>query len=170
MSSYRVVSLYSGSRGNSTLISTETSNVLIDAGKSAKALCTALREVGSDIENIDAIFITHEHSDHISALDALSKKHSIPIHITEASAKKLDRIPDSPVHKNLVRHDTLFCEEIGNVRISSFRTPHDSMMSVGYRINITCEDGSHTVGTALRISARTPARIPIKAYCTALDS
>lgn len=148
MSGYRIVSLYSGSKGNCTLISTATASVLIDAGKSAKALCTALRQVGSDIEKIDAIFITHEHSDHISALEALSKKHSIPIHITSTSASKLDRCPDSPTHRNLVRHDTLFCEEIGDIRLSSFRTPHDSMMSVGYRIRISCEDGAHTVGFA----------------------
>ena len=148
MSKYRIVSLYSGSKGNSTLISTKTSSILIDAGKSAKALCTALGEVGSDIGSIDAIFITHEHSDHISALEALSKKHSIPIHITNTSASKLDRYPDSPVHQNIVRHDTIFCEEIGDIRISSFRTPHDSMMSVGYRINIQCDDGCHTVGFA----------------------
>lgn len=151
MSDYRIVTLYSGSSGNSTFISSHGTSILIDAGKSAKTLCCALREIGSDIEEIDAIFITHEHSDHVSALETLSKKHSIPIHITNESARKFDRTPDSPVHKNLVRHDVHFCETVGCMTVSSFRTPHDSMMSVGYRIELDCEESKHVVGLATDI-------------------
>lgn len=151
MSAYRIVTLYSGSGGNSTFICANGTSILIDAGKSAKSLCCALREIGSDISEIDAIFITHEHSDHVSALETLSKHHSIPIHITNDSAKKFDRTPDSPVHANLVRHDVCFCETVGSMTVSSFRTPHDSMMSVGYRIELDCGDAKHTVGLATDI-------------------
>ncbi len=149
--SYRLATLYSGSGGNCVFLSAGTTRILIDAGKSAKALCSALAEIGSDISEIQAIFITHEHCDHVSALETLCKKHRIPIHITEGSAKKFDRCPDSPVHCNIVRHSTVFCETVGDVTVTSFRTPHDSNMSVGYRIEFTDEDGKHTLGVATDI-------------------
>lgn len=148
---YRFLTLYSGSSGNSTLISDGKTTLLIDAGKSARSLCAALTSVGSGIDKIDAIFITHEHSDHVSALEILAKKHRIPIHITEGSAKKFDRQPDSPVHSSMVRHDTCFCEKVGDITVSSFRTPHDSNMSVGYRIELEDEDGKHVLGVATDI-------------------
>ena len=75
MNKYSITSLYSGSKGNCVLIETEKAKILIDAGKSARALCQALGSVGLDFSNIDAIFITHEHTDHVSALEVLLKKH-----------------------------------------------------------------------------------------------
>ena len=147
----RLVTLYSGSDGNSTFISSGTTNILIDAGKSARTLCARLTEIGSDISKISAIFITHEHSDHISALETISKKHHIPIHITNGSAKKLDRVPGAAVHSCLIRHEPLFCEQVGNITVSSFATPHDSLMSVGYRIEFNTDDTHHIFGVATDI-------------------
>lgn len=147
----KIYTLYSGSGGNSTFIRVADSAILIDAGKSARALCNALKSIGEDIGNIDAIFITHEHTDHISALEVISKKHAIPIHITNKSAQKFDCCPDSYVHKNLCRHDILFCEDVGNMRITSFRTPHDSRMSVGYRIEFDDGGERRAIGVATDI-------------------
>ena len=151
MSRYRLATLYSGSEGNCVFVSSGKTNILIDAGKSARALCNSLCAIGSGIENISVIFITHEHCDHVSALETLSKKHHIPIHITEGSARKFDRDPSAAVHNCLVRHDTQFFEQIGDISVSSFPTPHDSMMSVGYRIEFVAEDGKHTWGIATDI-------------------
>ena len=69
----RIVCLYSGSGGNSTFIRVGRTAILIDAGKSARALCKALNEIGEDIKGISAIFVTHEHTDHVSALEVISK-------------------------------------------------------------------------------------------------
>ncbi|MBP3369421.1 MAG: MBL fold metallo-hydrolase [Clostridia bacterium] len=137
----RIVNLYSGSGGNSTFIRVGDHAILIDAGKSARALCKALCEIGEDIENINAIFITHEHSDHVSALEVLSKKHAIPIHITEQSAEIFDGQITPYCFSRLFIHPVEFCEQIGDMSIRSFRTPHDSRMSVGYRIEFC--DGEH---------------------------
>ena len=71
----RFLTLYSGSGGNCTYIETDTTAILVDAGKSAKKLCSALCEIGSSISKIDAIFITHDHADHTSALETLTKKY-----------------------------------------------------------------------------------------------
>lgn len=135
MTDIRICTLFSGSGGNCTYIRIEDTEILIDAGKCARTLCSALREIGSDISRIGAIFITHEHTDHISSLEVLSKKHAIPIHITEASAKKFDRDIGAFIHKNLVRHEEIeFSVTLDSLKISSFHTPHDSLMSVGYKI------------------------------------
>ena len=151
MKNCRIVTLYSGSGGNSVYISACGCSILIDAGKSARALCNALCEIGSGVDSISAIFITHEHTDHISALEVLSKKHRIPIHIMSKSAEKLERLPRGPLHDNLVTHDAMFSERVGAFTVSSFRTPHDSRMSVGYRISFEDADGQHDIGVATDI-------------------
>lgn len=151
MSDIRFLTLYSGSDGNSTYISCGDTQILVDAGKSAKTLCSALNGIGTDISNISAIFITHEHTDHVSALEVISKKHRIPIHIMDESAKRFDCPSFCWIHNNLVRHETEFCEDVGNMKISCFRTPHDSRMSVGYRIEIQDENRVRTLGVATDI-------------------
>lgn len=149
MTDCRIVTLYSGSDGNATYIRAAGTSILIDAGRSARALCRALAEIGASVEELEAIFITHEHRDHIAALEVLTKKRSIPIHIMAASAERIDRMPPCPLHDCLVRHDAMFCERVGGLSISSFRTPHDSRMSVGYRISFCDGTGcSHTLGYA----------------------
>ena len=133
---YRIVSLYSGSGGNSTFIRVGGDAILIDAGKSARALCRALENIGEDIDNIKAIFITHEHTDHVSALEVIAKKHAIPIHITSVSAERFDERSTPCCFSRIITHPCEFCEQVGELQVRSFRTPHDSRMSVGYRIEL----------------------------------
>ena len=139
MKQCRIVTLYSGSGGNATYVKVGNTAILIDAGKSARRVCEGLREIGSDISEIRGIFVTHDHNDHVSALEILAKKHGIPVHMTEGSAALFDRDPASPIHRSLVRHETRYREIVGEVEVCSFRTPHDSRMSVGYRLEF--EDG-----------------------------
>ena len=147
MSNYTITSLYSGSKGNSVLIESEKAKILIDAGKSARALCIALDTVGVSIDEIDAIFITHEHRDHISALEILLKYHKIPVHIVSASARKL-LLKGLSVYEDIIcTHTPIFSLEIGDMRVTSFPTPHDSEFSVGYTIEI----GDKRIGYATDI-------------------
>ncbi len=132
---FRVCTLYSGSSGNCAYIRVGESAILIDAGKSARAVCRGLEQIGESISNIDAIFVTHEHIDHIAGLEVLSKKYAIPVYMTEPSATVFDAKPDSAVHSVLRRQTSEFCVELGDMRVTSFRTSHDSKMSVGYRID-----------------------------------
>ena len=147
----KIFMLYSGSGGNSVFVRVGESAILIDAGKSARALCSALCSIGEHISAIDAIFVTHEHSDHVSALEVLSKKNDIPIHITNISAKRFDSCPTAPIHARMDRHDIEFCVEVGELRVSSFRTPHDSKMSVGYRIEFCDGEAVRAIGLATDI-------------------
>ncbi len=148
MTDFKIYTLYSGSGGNCAFFKLGNTSVLVDAGKSAKTLCKSLEKIGEDINNISAIFITHEHTDHVSALETLAKKYSIPIHITEQSAERFDKAPDSPVHSVLVRHPIIYTEQVGDIRVSSFRTSHDSRMSVGYRMDFCIDGVPHSVGIA----------------------
>ncbi len=145
---YKLVALYSGSKGNAIFLSAASTKILVDAGKSAKALCAALKSIGEDIDGIQAIFITHEHSDHTSALETLCKYHDIPVHMTALSARRFDA---SDLCEHIIRHKNQFCEQIGGLSVSSFCTPHDSNMSVGYRIEFDDECGHHAVGIATDI-------------------
>lgn len=135
MEDVSLISLYSGSKGNSTYIKIGNDEILIDAGRSLRALTTALNSIGSDLERIKAIFITHEHSDHVSALEMLSKKFRIPIHMTEDSAKRV-LSTTSYVKNNIICHSPVFEERIDGITVRSFPTPHDSDMSVGYTISL----------------------------------
>lgn len=151
MKDCRIVTLYSGSGGNSVYISVADTAILIDAGKSARRLCSALREIGSDIDKIQAIFVTHDHADHISALEVLAKKHDIPIHITDVSARVFDRYAPCEIHSRLVRHTPCFSVEVGGLTVSSFPTPHDSLMSVGYRVDFYDGEEKRSLGVATDI-------------------
>ena len=151
MIQYRICTLFSGSGGNAALIEAAGTRILIDAGKSARTLCRALSSVDCDPATLDAIFITHEHSDHVSALEVLCKKYRTPIHITEESAARFDRLPPSPLHDCLVRHTPRFSVAVGELRVQSFCTPHDSRMSVGYRIEFELDGIPHAVGLATDI-------------------
>ncbi|MBQ6892677.1 MAG: MBL fold metallo-hydrolase, partial [Clostridia bacterium] len=137
----------SGSKGNCTYIRAGADEILIDAGRSLRALTSALESIGGNLEKIKAIFITHEHSDHISALEMLSKKFRIPIHVTEDSAKKV-LATTSYIKNNIICHSPFFEEQIGGITVRSFPTPHDSDMSVGYTI---CLPSGEKIGYATDI-------------------
>ncbi len=153
----RVVTLYSGSEGNCVYIQARDKNILVDAGRSARYLCASLSKIGSDISKIDAIFITHEHSDHVSALEVLTKKHKIPIHITEKSAERFCQERYAELRQCLVCHAPVFDVELDGVRVHSCPTPHDSNMSVCYRFDFCEDDGAHSVGVATDIGYVTDA-------------
>ena len=141
MRGVRVFSLYSGSTGNSFLIDCPTGAILIDAGKSAKRLDMALRSAGVDADRIGAVLVTHEHSDHVSALPVWLKKHPVPVHLQGACAYRLEKEPSA--EPLLCKHPPIYSCEVCGIRVTSFPTPHDSHGSVGYRLEIPTEDGGY---------------------------
>ena len=149
---YTVISLYSGSTGNATYIEAGRAKILIDAGKCARTLCKELAAIGVDIDEIDAIFLTHEHRDHIGALEVLAKKHPIPVHVTRKSMPRLISSPDSALVGCLISHPPIYHEFVKDLRVSSFPTPHDSRDSVGYHLEFEDSEGvTHKIGYATDI-------------------
>ncbi len=143
----RIVSLFSGSKGNCTLIDTGRTRLLVDVGGSAKAITDGLAGLGYGLADVDAILITHEHTDHTHALPVLLKKQPIPVHITVPSARKLCPQPEPHVEACLVKHPAEFSVVFGDCVAEAFLAPHDSVCCVGYRI--TCESRSVGIATDL---------------------
>lgn len=135
----KICTLYSGSGGNSVYIRAGGCEILIDAGKSARAAERSLSCAGSSLSNINAIFVTHEHTDHTGALEVISKKHGIPVHMTKSSAEQI-LSAGCFLESCVTKHSPRFCVDIGGVKVKSFVTPHDSVMSVGYTVEFE-EDG-----------------------------
>lgn len=126
-----VETLFSGSSGNCTLIRTEKTAVLVDAGKNCKAVLSSLDLLGLSLSDLSAVFVTHEHRDHISALDVMMRRQSIPIHVTSLSAPELCR--GRSAAENAVIHAGLLYEvQVGDLTVRSFPLPHDSAGHVGY--------------------------------------
>ena len=119
----------SGSGGNATLIATEKVRLLVDIGFSFRETCKRLRAVGEDPERIDAVLISHEHSDHVAGLGQLAKRLKAPIHITGRTNDALDWDSVEPVleHFDAGRRLT-----IGDVDIDTFTVPHDAADPVAF--------------------------------------
>lgn len=124
--------LASGSSGNALVVRSGRWAILIDAGRSRRAIAGALAQAGMALSEIAAVFITHEHSDHIAALPQLAKHEQLPIHAAACTAEVL--LKDDRVASCVVAHPVCFTEQIGELRVTSFSLPHDSLCHVGYRI------------------------------------
>lgn len=146
--SYSLKLLYSGSDGNAALLRANGHAVLIDAGRCCKALCAALTAEGVSPDGLDAIFLTHEHRDHTAALDVFLRHHPTPVHIAGRCAEKLLVQAGDALRTCARLHPPLFCEQVGPFTFTSFPTPHDSTESVGYRITVSENGSSHTLGYA----------------------
>lgn len=119
--------LASGSKGNSTLITTDRVKILIDAGKNQKYLETALNQINLSLKDIDYILITHTHADHTSALKTIVKSHKPTIVLTELMYKDLDYLKN---YENiLLLTDNL---ELEDLVIENIKTSHDTSDSRGY--------------------------------------
>lgn len=133
----RIGVLMSGSTGNSIAVGGHDSYVLIDAGTSAKRIVQALEDREFDISKLAAVFITHEHSDHVAALRVLAKKYSLPVYATAGTLCALDTTG------NYAELDTQVCPiegvAAGGIHVRPFRTMHDTIESCGYIV--TTADG-----------------------------
>lgn len=138
----KFVTLFSSSSGNSACLLCGDTGILFDCGKSAKMVLARLREAGIDPECIRAVCITHEHSDHISALEVLSGKLNCPIYASEQVASYLVQ-HTKPRSELRIATEQGF--EVGNLFVRPFRTPHDSVGSFGY-VAHTADD--RTIGVA----------------------
>jgi phosphoribosyl 1,2-cyclic phosphodiesterase len=131
-----VTILGSGSSGNSTLIETERTAILVDAGFSGRRTAQRLAQFGRSLAEIDAILISHEHSDHVSGLGAICKNHATPVFANrltaEAVQEELAGAPETRIPWRLFANGQAF--EIGDLTIESFSIPHDATDPVGFTI------------------------------------
>ena len=128
-------SLYSGSSGNCLFVSTKSTKILVDCGVSGKKICDGLNSIDNSIENIDAILITHEHSDHVQSLGMISKKYNIPVYANietwQAMPKQKEKIDEKNI--NYFTNDEDFI--LNDLTIHPFSTPHDAANPCGFTIH-----------------------------------
>lgn len=126
------LSLISGSSGNATFFSDGKTNILIDCGMSGKQMANMLKSIDVMPENIDALLITHEHSDHIKGAGVISRRYNIPIYATEKTHMAMSIGDVSDKMRVLVSADNEI--EIGSIGIKPFSIPHDAADPVGYNL------------------------------------
>lgn len=131
----RFCPLFSSSSGNATYIGTSKEGILIDAGKNCKQLCLALEAAELDPKSIKAMFITHEHSDHIAGIRVFASKFNIPLYASGGTMSVLmnkgiltDKFPHMLITDKGV--------DLGFCRVSRFFTSHDAKESCGYKIEL----------------------------------
>ena len=139
-----VTVLGSGSAGNCTLIETETTSILIDAGLSARQILYRLQLIGRNLNRLNGIVLTHEHTDHTRALAVLCRTESLPVYANRLTAEAIATDPDwsSRARISWRLFATGHSFEIGDLTVDSFSVPHDAQDPVGF----TIRHGTQTVG------------------------
>lgn len=127
-------SLYSGSSGNCLYVESENTKILIDAGVSLKKIENGLNTLNIPASSLDAILVTHEHSDHIQSLGNLSKKFNLPVYANsktfDAMPKQVEKITTNNIKKINI-NEKFFIKDI---EINSFSIPHDATNPCGYSL------------------------------------
>ncbi|MBQ6564772.1 MAG: MBL fold metallo-hydrolase [Clostridia bacterium] len=133
--------LYSGSSGNASLVMYRDTRILVDCGKSGVQVEEALRFVGEDIADVDAILVTHEHHDHVAGIGVLARRHKIPVYATHetwaAMPSGVGKIPEGLKREFVIGEDFY----IKNLGVDSFRISHDAADPCGFRL----WGGNHSV-------------------------
>ncbi len=131
----RFCSLFSSSSGNCSYAGTADGGILIDVGVSAKRTAETLDCIGVDIGSVGAIFVTHEHTDHIQGIRVLASKHNIPVY---ASAGTLEALADNGTLNGKFPANVIPDKgiEVNGMFIRPFHTPHDSRESLGFTVEM----------------------------------
>jgi phosphoribosyl 1,2-cyclic phosphodiesterase len=127
----KVCVLASGSSGNSTLVSTARTKLLVDAGLSRRETCARLASIGEDPAKIGAILISHEHSDHVAGLPVLAKQLRVPVYLTHRTAPSIVWNGYEPKLETFQAGTRIV---IGDLEIDTFSIPHDAIDPIGFRI------------------------------------
>jgi len=129
----QICALASGSNGNCYYVGNEQEAVIIDIGISNRQLKDRLDDAGLSLKKIKAVFITHEHSDHIKGMHSVSKKNDIAVYITKKTYEKAYK----GLHSNkAIYFNTGDSISIGSINVHSFAKPHDASDPVSFRIEI----------------------------------
>ncbi len=128
--------LGSGSAGNCTLIETDTTRLLVDAGLSGRQIAHRLALINRNIDQVSGVILTHEHSDHVRGLGVLCKTRPLPVYANRLTAEAITTDPEWQekvrISWRLFSTGTSF--EVGDLLVESFSVPHDAYDPVGYVI------------------------------------
>jgi len=131
----RVSILASGSSGNLTLLATESTRILVDAGLGKRETLARLAAVQCDLDRLDAVLITHEHSDHCNGLPQVLGLWKSPLYVTEPTMDALERILPDTFRKRLRGVESIQAGQrfsIGDIDVHAFAIPHDAADPIGF--------------------------------------
>jgi phosphoribosyl 1,2-cyclic phosphodiesterase len=141
----KIVTLGSGSKGNSTLVATDSTKILIDAGLPITEIEAKLISLGVNPDEIEAILVTHEHSDHIKSIEKFCTKHGSKVYAHKNEMAILTQKLKGLNADFFVSFDEDFY--VGDMTISAFELSHDSAFCVGY--SIFCGGAKFSIATDL---------------------
>ncbi|MEO7924830.1 MAG: MBL fold metallo-hydrolase [Chitinophagaceae bacterium] len=158
----------SGSNANCYYVGNDNEAVLVDAGLSCRETEKRMKQLGLSMEKVKAIFVSHEHNDHISGVPGLSKKFRLPVYITAATLRS-GRLPVDP---QLVRSfQKNKAEKIGALSVTGFRKSHDavephSFLVSGHGVNVgIITDIGHACKQVLKYFGQCHAAFLESNYC-----
>lgn len=131
----RVTILASGSSGNITLLETERTRLLVDAGLGKRETLARLAAVEKTVEHLDGILITHEHSDHCNGLPQMLGMWKAPLYVTEPTMDQLQRTLPDTFSKRLRGVEKIHAGQrfaIGDIDVHAFAIPHDAADPIGF--------------------------------------
>jgi phosphoribosyl 1,2-cyclic phosphodiesterase len=161
----RFCSLGSGSGGNATVVEascgTTTSRLLIDCGFSLRELATRLARIGLESDDLDAVFVTHEHGDHIGCAVALARRYGLPLWMSRGTWRAIGQ-PELSGQLQFARDGQAFA--VGDLEITPFTVAHDALEPLQLR----CSDGARHLGVLTDVGSITPHLISHLQGCDAL--
>lgn len=156
----RFASLGSGSRGNALVVQHYDTTVMIDCGFSIKEVARRLGSLQLDIESLDAIVVTHEHSDHISGVGKLARKYQIPVYATNGTYRG-SSLGELPYRREILPELPL---AIGDLEVLPFTVPHDATQPC----QVVVSDGDRRLGVLTDTGSITPHIISRMTLCDAM--
>jgi phosphoribosyl 1,2-cyclic phosphodiesterase len=163
----RFCSLGSGSSGNATLIEARSSTgevqrVLVDCGLSLRELTRRLAERGCSPDQLSAVFITHEHSDHVGCVQALMRKHRVPVWMSEGTWRAANAEHEPPELLRFARDGEPVA--LGILALQPYSVPHDAREP----LQLTITDGQHRLGILTDAGSETELMVQALQQCTAM--
>lgn len=162
----RFCSLGSGSSGNATVVEARsgatTSRLLIDCGFSLRELESRLQRAGLEVDELDAVFVTHEHGDHVGCATTLARRHGLPLWMSRGTWRAIGEPELAPGLLNFARDGQAIA--IGDLQLAPCTVPHDAQEPLQLRIG----DGARHLGVLTDIGSITPHVVEHLQRCDAL--
>lgn len=162
----RFCSLGSGSTGNATLVEasdgTRTTRVLVDCGFTLRQLSVRLARHGLAPNDLDAVFVTHEHTDHVGCATALARRHGLPLWMSEGTWRAATRAAAPIATLHIARDGEPIA--IGALELRPFAVPHDAAEP----LQLTFSDGQRRLGILTDLGHGTARVVERLRHCDAL--
>lgn len=147
--SFSLSILASGSRGNALVINAGDTKIMIDCGLGVRTLMPLLQSVGVQAKDLNAILITHEHTDHMRGLERFLNHTRASLYATEGTFDTIEHVIPTRTPVRIVTQETF---EIGTIRVRAIPVPHDANEPVAYYVTV----GRHRLTVATDLGEVTP--------------